>query len=186
MKLFKVRFGFVSTYKETVFLKISRQENSSGGPGGYALYYSDILKHSSSTMFEGATGMVSQVSLRLSLLFLLSRAKTDEKGCDSRQFQCKWTLKKVCNKIGLPGTYEESPKPAMTPYRKRHRQTPLYNGSSLRKTIIFKSDADSLEVHQHGKGGEVKTAPVPTGTYGRVEGLADDTSSPRCCRKIQR
>ncbi|KAI1526629.1 Dimer-Tnp-hAT domain containing protein, partial [Pyrenophora tritici-repentis] len=69
-----LRFGFVSTYEETVFLKIGRQESD----GSYALFYSDIVRHTDRTVMASDQKVLASISVRLGLLYLLHRASHED------------------------------------------------------------------------------------------------------------
>lgn len=67
------RYGFVSTYEETVILKISRQDD-----GRYALLCSPIIPHNQPVMEAYSGGPLSKVSVRCALAYLIYRASHNE------------------------------------------------------------------------------------------------------------
>ncbi|EFQ96510.1 hypothetical protein CFE70_010351 [Pyrenophora teres f. teres 0-1] len=69
-----LRFGFISIYEETVFLKIERQEND----GSYTLFYSDIVRHTHRTVMGSDQQALDSISVRLGLLHLLHRATYED------------------------------------------------------------------------------------------------------------
>ncbi|KAF1955193.1 hypothetical protein CC80DRAFT_379672, partial [Byssothecium circinans] len=64
-----IRFGFITTYKETLYLKISKQPQN----GEYALYYSNIIKHTDAVAQGSKSGALTSISVRLAILYLLHR-----------------------------------------------------------------------------------------------------------------
>jgi hypothetical protein len=76
-----IRFGFVTTYKETVFLKISPLSTEKEK---YGLYHSGIISHNDTVKID-PLGEVTQVSTRLGLLYLLHRVSHEDEN--------KWCFK---------------------------------------------------------------------------------------------
>lgn len=83
MNIYGVRFGFVSTYDDTVFLKIVLQSN-----GTPALLYSEAISHTDrvaeALTMPPQSRRLSATSVRLGLLYLLHRAS--HKDTDSWSF----------------------------------------------------------------------------------------------------
>jgi hypothetical protein len=74
MRQLGVRFGFVSTYKETVFLKIVLSDD--GKPG---VLYSRPIPHTSVVVRTPGSQALSSISVRLGILFLLHRAANSKR-----------------------------------------------------------------------------------------------------------
>lgn len=95
-----LRFGFVSTYEQTVFLKIGEQASD----GSYALFYSDIVYHTDRTILDPDQQTLTSVSVRLGLLYLLHRATNEDASTWSFKPQSirpnKWTRQTPNNAIG--------------------------------------------------------------------------------------
>jgi len=72
MKENGTRFGFISTYNDTVFLKIVEQGHK------YDLLYSEPVPHHHSVVKGGVGCQLSQISVRLAILFLLYRASHED------------------------------------------------------------------------------------------------------------
>lgn len=117
MQLFGLRFAFISTYEETVFLKIVRQVDDT-----YALLHSPIINNFDPTVFNKSTGKLSSISMRTGLFYLLHRAASEDSATwefDKSKIEAKnWTIDKTSRKHGLLG-YEnyESPFVRYTPSR---------------------------------------------------------------------
>ncbi|KAJ4366343.1 hypothetical protein N0V83_007979 [Neocucurbitaria cava] len=103
-----VRFGFFSTYSETVFLKIILPPG--GKPG---LLYSEPIKHTTTVSLDASTNMLSNVSIRLGILYLLHRASDAE--VSRWQFNTtdidatKWTASKPNDELGTTATSYNTP-----------------------------------------------------------------------------
>ncbi|KAF2637344.1 hypothetical protein P280DRAFT_482798 [Massarina eburnea CBS 473.64] len=69
-----IRFGFITTYKETVFVKISLQADKT-----YGLYYSKIVNHTD-TVTRDSRGNLTGISVRLGILYLLYRVSQGDGG----------------------------------------------------------------------------------------------------------
>ena len=75
MQSFGLRYGFVSTYNETIFLKIMER-----GGGDFCLHFSPIIKHSTQARRNKRSERLERHSLRLCLLYILSLVSVqDEK-----------------------------------------------------------------------------------------------------------
>lgn len=102
-----MRFAFISTYEETVALKISKQSN-----GKYALYYSERIPHSQVVVDHGTDGVLSKVSVRLVMLYLIYRASHGDgtSSLDPSQIPTKsWTADKASGLSGVPAEISDSP-----------------------------------------------------------------------------
>jgi hypothetical protein len=75
MRQLGVRFGFVTTYKHTVFLKIVFP--SGGEPG---VLCSEPISHTDRVLFKPGTPDLAQVSVRLGILYMLHRAGAADLG----------------------------------------------------------------------------------------------------------
>jgi hypothetical protein len=100
-----VRFGFVSTYKDTVFLKIIEQED-----GPQAIQYSEPIPHTQEVVRGGGEDPLTKISVRLAIMYLLFRASHDEgtwsvEPCGPSN---EWTIENPNNKLGLEASPYDS------------------------------------------------------------------------------
>jgi len=126
MRQLGLRFGFVSTYNYTVFLKIVFP--SIGEP---AVHYSEPIPHTNTVVELGNGSRLSQISVRLGILFLIYRATDTD--CATWSFDSSlimansWTVPKPDDGVGTTaGLYQ-------TPTNPRHElrsieETPLSLG----------------------------------------------------------
>lgn len=133
LQLFGLRFAFISTYEETVFLKIVRQVDDT-----YALLHSPIINNFDPTVFNKSTGKLSSISMRTGLFYLLHRAASEDSATwkfDKSRIEAKnWTIDKTSRKHGLLG-YEnyESPFVRYTPSRDLAHTAREFESSPIRR-----------------------------------------------------
>jgi len=73
MRKYKIKYGFVSTYKETILLRIEPRRSN---PKQYGLYYSGIFHDDIATHLDEETNL-QDFSTRFAVLFLLHKAVDD-------------------------------------------------------------------------------------------------------------
>ncbi|KAF2868629.1 hypothetical protein BDV95DRAFT_449969, partial [Massariosphaeria phaeospora] len=78
MRAYGVKYGYVSTYNETIFLCIREREANQE----FALCCSEIIKHTNRVESENGKDHLHTISVRLALLYLLSRVSHE----DSREW----------------------------------------------------------------------------------------------------
>jgi hypothetical protein len=129
-----VRFGSISTYEETVALKISKQPN-----GKFALYYSQRIPHTQEVLDNDPTGTLSKVSVRLIMMYLIYRASHDDGtwSLDTSQIPSQfWTTNKKNGGKGKEATRFKSP--FVSSWDKRDTKPEI---------CLESSDSDSSEDH---------------------------------------
>jgi hypothetical protein len=67
MVAFGVKFGFVSTYKETVFLKVDKRNTT----GDWSVYYSEIIKYDDMVTQGDTDDNLKSISVRLGVLYIV-------------------------------------------------------------------------------------------------------------------
>lgn len=114
MLIFDLKYGFISNYKETIFLQLDRRNKGQGDP---CIFYSGIIK--SSDLVDKSK---CSVSLRLALFYLTHKTTTPD-GAD-------WAVSEAVSRI-LENSIEAVGIPHVddfTPYGARnilsHPQTP--------------------------------------------------------------
>ena len=70
-----LRFGFVSTYEQTVFLKIGREND-----GQLALFYSEPIEHTENVVESSNSGqkVLENISVCLGIFYLFHRISADD------------------------------------------------------------------------------------------------------------
>jgi uncharacterized membrane protein YgcG len=139
------RFGFVSTYAYTIFLKIVFPSHGSGSP---SVFYSDPIPHDAAVS-KDAQGRLTQCSVRLGILYLLHRAAGPR---DSWHFDPKiinptaWTTTKINQGVGEQSASYTTPNTARYPPRSADDPVPSpYHLGDLRDALppIMGVNADS-------------------------------------------
>lgn len=104
------RYGFVSTYEETVILKIAHHEDDS-----YSLLYSDIIPHNQSIIEDYPGGPLSKVTVKCALTYLIYRASHDDGSwsVEPSAISDAWFGRKRISRVGkLAGPYRTTFVPA--------------------------------------------------------------------------
>jgi hypothetical protein len=149
---YRVRYGFVSTYKETIFLKIHTPKF---GPA--TLQYSQRILHTESVLMN-EQGRMTQPSMRLGVLFLLHKAssgKSSDWSLNGTEIVAeRWTASKPNTDLGplgsdaaTPRTPLASPLPQDAPRIARDNDEangPLLNTAVSKVRVAFESNADDV------------------------------------------
>jgi hypothetical protein len=73
MRNYGLKYGFVSTYNETIFLKIEQRND-----GSYCLQFSPIIKHTVTTGRNSRGDKLLTISLRLCMLYMFALVSDDD------------------------------------------------------------------------------------------------------------
>jgi hypothetical protein len=171
MRACGVRFGFLSTYKQTIFLKIVKEGKR------YGMVRSKCYHDKDAVRCDKGSGTLSGVSTRLGLLYLLSRASHSKHETWKLQKggipEAAWTTEHTSDELGNPMS------PYNTPYNAKKKgfaevhETASVSGSDTgsaagpqtpSKELTHDMAKVSLSVPAQGQPGRIKIKPTVTGT----------------------
>ncbi|KAI0575729.1 hypothetical protein PtrEW4_008660 [Pyrenophora tritici-repentis] len=180
MKARGLRFGFVSTYLETVFLKVVIQSD-----GQLALHYSQPIRHTQSVIESISTpNKLEKISVRLAILYLIRRVSGDDKSewrieQSTLDKTVDWTEDKAYVEEESQGTDDETPntRPQMLATQTRDKANMFPDHGSLTEEEPDEPESPSMGLSRTLDHMSIVSL-APRFTWYTVNCISRDSSSP--------